>query len=416
MTENVPWSQLTGASGRDLIELLSPWRADDALSRLAKLRADPRFANQPELVAAAATQARLRTRAATRFPGPPRWWTEAGLEQATRPAVAELHATQLVTSGVRVVHDLGCGVGSDSLAFAAAGMRVNAVDRDLDAINALQYTASDFALDASLSTHVTDIASYAALPRRRRPNSALFLDPARRRSEPRASQDVRRMHPESWSPRWSWVCALAAEEPALGAKVAPGIAHDLLPPGTQTQWISQDGDLLEAAVWWAALARRPGRGAVILRAGRQVAQLDDSAGIPRPDVGKLGEWLFEPDPAVIRSGLVSVAADQLDGWLLDPRIAYVTGRGSAPVTPLGTTFQIIEEIPPARRALRAWLVARGFGNVTIKKRGLDVDPVELRRWLRLRGPGPDAIIVLTRTDKGPLAVAVQRVQPHFTDS
>src|SRR4051795_12077894 len=93
---------------------------------------------EPGLVGLALTQGRLRRKAAERLghtgarllwtPGaagagaPARGgarllWTPDAAEQATRSEVAAHRATRL--SGVSSVADLGCGAGSDTLAFAA---------------------------------------------------------------------------------------------------------------------------------------------------------------------------------------------------------------------------------------------------------------------------------------------------------
>ena len=121
------------------------------MTLLSRARSDPRWADRAEVVAAAATQARLRTRATARFPGPARWWTPDGLEQATRPEVAARHARRFARAGVQVVADLGCGAGSDALAMAAAGLQVLAVDRDPEALWALSATAADLGLDVTTS-------------------------------------------------------------------------------------------------------------------------------------------------------------------------------------------------------------------------------------------------------------------------
>lgn len=416
------WDQLLTPDGRTLVAQLTPWDDEVALPRLAALRADPHWSQRPELVSAAATQARLRTRAQARFPGPPRWWTAAGLEQATRPALAARHARRLAAAGVTAVADLGCGAGSDSLAFAAAGLAVTAVDRDPDALAALHATAADLGLAAEdqhqsdpatapnpapgqVATCQADLTDFVAALRD--PGPALFLDPSRR------SGGTRRLHPQSWSPPWSWVCELAASHPAVGAKVAPGIPHDAIPATASAQWVSQAGDLLEAGVWWGALRDQSGRSAVVLAGdGQPVGCLDDRGGIPTPRIGGVGQWLVEPDPAVIRSGLVSVLAAQLDGWLLDPHIAYICGCGAPPglaaLSGLGTAYQVLAEVPVARKALRAWLRQQDVGRVVVKKRGLDLDPAQLIRSLRLPGTGAEMTLVLTRTAAGPLGLAVSR--------
>lgn len=403
---------LCTAEGRALVESLTPYDPITAMQRVEAARAQPAWSGRGDVVAAAATQARLRTRAAERFPGRPRWWTPDGLEQATRPVVAARHARRFVAADVTSVADLGCGAGSDALALAAAGLPVHAVDRDPDALWALAATAADWGL--AVRTSCRDVTTDPGpwndpVPP---PGMGCFVDPARR------SERGRTQAPQSWSPPWAWVCALAGRVPATGAKVAPGIAHAELPPDTQTDWVSVGGVLLEAGVWWGPLRLGTAtRLATVLTAAgpseapteaHRVTILDDDGGIPTPPVGPVGGWLVEPDPAVIRAGLVSVLAERFGGRLLDPRIAYITTDTAPPDDIPGTAFSVVAELPFARRAMRAWLRARGYGDVVVKKRGINVIPEELRTQLRLGGGGPTATLVLTRTDGGPMALLVER--------
>jgi hypothetical protein len=399
--------------GRALVDSLTPYDPATAMAHLSRARSDPRWAGRPEVVAAAATQARLRTRATARFPGPARWWTADGLEQATRPVVAARHAGRFVRAGITVVADLGCGAGSDALAMVAAALRVLAVDRDPQALWALEATAADLGLE--ITTSLGDVVSAPGPWNDPAPRADLgcYVDPARR------SGGSRTPAPQSWSPPWSWVCALAERVPATGAKVAPGIDRDALPAGAQAEWISVGGDLVEAGVWWGPLREGPARRRATVLTARPGADgstplppaeesLDDLGGIPEPDVGPVSGWLVEPDPAVIRAGLVSVLAQRTGGHLLDPRIAYIACEAEPDPGGLGSTFAVLDEVPFGRKPMRAWLRSRGFGDVIIKKRGINVIPEELRTALRLTGRGPTATLVLTRTDAGPLALRVER--------
>lgn len=378
------------------------------ITRIERARRDPAWTESPQIVSAAATQAQLRTRARGRFPGEPRWWTPAGLEQATRPEVAARHARRFRAANLTTVADLGCGVGSDSLALAQAGLMVTAVDRDTNALAALRLTAGDLGVSELITTQRGDLTQIVDVLD---PTWGVFCDPARR------AETGRRMHPEAWSPRWSWVVGQVERHPQFGAKVAPGIPHEMLPATAQTEWTSVDGTLVEAAVWWGDLRRCHPRAAAsrictVLRSasGRTTtASLDDAAGVPTLPATSPGDWLVEPDAAVIRAGLVGVLGVDIAGSLLDPHIAYLTGSGEPPATTLGASFRIRAEAPFATKALRRWLTAQGFGNVVIKKRGLAIDPVELRHRLQLGGDGPTGTLVLTRTDRGPLALLVEPV-------
>ena len=114
---------------------------------------------------------------------------------------------------------------------------------------------------------------------------------------------------------------------------------------------------------------------------------------------------------MIRAGLVSVLAARVDGHLLDPRIAYITSDSRPDPHGLGATFEVRDEVPFGRKPMRAWLRSHGYGDVVVKKRGVNIVPEQLRAGLRLDGDGPTATLVLTRTDSGPLALLVARIDP-----
>ncbi len=121
----------------------------------------------------------------------------------------------------------------------------------------------------------------------------------------------------------------------------------------------------------------------------------------------LGEFVAEPDGAVIRAGLVGTLADQLGAGLLDPTIAYVTAD-SPSETPFARWFRVEESMPLDTKRLAAALHARGVGAVEIKKRGVDVVPERLRAQLKLRG-SESATVILTRVGGRHMALITQPV-------
>ena len=192
--------------------------------------------------------------------------------------------------------------------------------------------------------------------------------------------------------------------PLTGAKVAPGIPHAAVtglasgagvPPAIEAEWVSVGGEVKEAALWFGPLATATRR-ATVLPAG---ATLVDS-GLGPPPAGTPGDWLYEPDGAVIRAGLVGeVVAALPGGRLLDPTIAYVAADALVR-TPYARAYRVTDVLPFSLARLRALLRSRGVGRVTVKKRGSAVDVEALRRDLRLSGPG-EATVVLTRLAGAP---------------
>ncbi|MFC0007052.1 THUMP-like domain-containing protein [Micromonospora siamensis] len=341
------------------------------------------------LAATALTQAELRRRAVGKF-GPAAagmFLTRAGLEQATRGPVAARRARRLRDAGVRTLADLGCGLGADALAAARAGIRVYGVEAD-PVTAALAAANAEAAGLADLFTVECGDATAFDVSR----VDGVFCDPARRR----AGTGRRIFDPNAYSPPWDFVTGLAERVAYTVVKVAPGLDHALIPAGAEAEWVSVDGDLVEAALWCGGLAEVPRR-ATLLR-GDDVRRLT-GAGDREAPVGPVRRFLYDPDPAVVRAHLVAELATELDATLADPDIAYLYADEARP-TPFGRCLEITDVLPFSLKRLRALLRERGVGRVEILKRGSALEPEKLRRDLRLSG-GAAASLVLTRVADAP---------------
>ena len=190
----------------------------------------------------------------------------------------------------------------------------------------------------------------------------------------------------------------------MGIKLGPALPHSAVPPDTEAQWVSIDGDVVEMGLWTGQLARTRGHSALVLRGGE--SHLFEGEPIPG-ETGPLGAYIYEPDGAVIRSGLVGPLAASVGATLIDPHIAYLT-CDSPLSTPFATGFRIVESLPYSEKRLASALAAREIGSLEIKKRGMDIDPAALRPRLKLKGHA-SATVILTRVDGARLAIIAQRV-------
>jgi hypothetical protein len=230
---------------------------------------------------------------------------------------------------------------------------------------------------------------------------AVFCDPARR-----ADSGRRVFDPRSFTPPWDFVAGLPARVPRTVLKLAPGVDHALIPAGTEAEWVSVDGDVVEAAFWCGPLARVPRRASLLRDRLPEAVTLSGSGTLAAP-VGPVRRYLYDPDGAVVRAHLVAEFASIVDGNLADPRIAYVYADAPA-VTPFGRCFRVDGSMPPSVKRLRAELRDRGVGRLTIMKRGSALEPERLRRELRLNGPA-EATLILTRVADAPTALLVTPV-------
>lgn len=384
------WYELSTPTGKAALDLAAGLAGVDSLSASTSLRG----AGFPaELASAALTQARLRAAAVGKFGADAAGmlFTRTGLEQATRRTVADRRAQRLAAQGVRSVADLGCGIGADTFAFARAGIRVHAVDLDPVAVLVATFNAAALGLSDLVSVSCADVTSVD-------PSTvdSVFCDPARRTGGRRV------FDPADYSPPWDFVAGLAERVPRTVLKLAPGIDHALIAPGAEAEWVSVDGDVVEACVWYGPLARVPRR-ATVLPSGSCLT----GSGTAQAPVGPVRRYLYEPDGAVIRSHLVAEFASTVDGCLADPSIAYVYSDSAAP-TPLAKCYEVLEVLPLAVKRLRAELRERGVGTLTVKKRGSALDPEEFRRAMRLSGTH-SATVVLTRIAGAHRALLVRPV-------
>jgi hypothetical protein len=136
----------------------------------------------------------------------------------------------------------------------------------------------------------------------------------------------------------------------------------------------------------------------------------DDPTLGAPPVGPVGAWLHEPDGAVVRAGLVGEVAVAMGAHLVDPVIAYLSTDEDVR-SPFTTAYAVEAVLPFQLKQLRAALRERGAGDVVVKKRGSAVDPVDLRRRLRLEGDGPTWTVLLTRIGTQPVAVLSPTVRP-----
>lgn len=357
--------------------------------------------HSPDLVSAVVGQASLRVRARAKFGdfAERMLFTRAGLEQATRLNVATLHAVRMRQAGIERVADLGCGIGGDALAFAGAGITVQAVDADEVTAAIAAYNLALFADDATVRQGLAEDWT----PEQAEARTAVWLDPARRTA---GHSETRRTAASDWSPSLDWCFDLAARVPT-GIKLGPGLDRDLIPDDVEAQWVSADGSVVELVLWSGALAREGVRRAALVVRDGGTHELTAPADAEDAPVRELGAFLHEPDGAVIRARLIGEAARMLDAGMLDEQIAYLTGD-AALTSPFVQSFRVRETMPAHVKTINAALRANDIGRLEIKKRGMDVDPAAFRRKLTLKG-AQEATLILTRTPTGRVAILADRV-------
>jgi len=342
------------------------------------------------LAKAALETAALRAKARYKFSrAQAMYFTREALEQASGEAIARYRARRF--RGLAAVVDLGCGIGGDSLALAehsqVTGYDLDPLRLAMARQNLAAYERGEWA------TFVAGDFTRLALPEA----GAFFFDPARRVA------GRRKFSVRQYVPPLEAVQAWLARIPSGGVKISPGVDLDELTGyDCEVEFISERGELKECALWFGAF-KGAARRATLVDGDNVHGLLADpaAAGAIEPPGPPLA-YLYEPDPAVLRAGLVSTLAAQLGARQLDPDIAYLTA-GTVQSTPLARAFAIEAALPFQLKRLREALRARQVGGVTVKKRGSPLEPEALIKQLRLSGP-EERIVFLTHVLGQPWAL------------
>jgi SAM-dependent methyltransferase len=391
---------LGSPDGQRILRSLPPYDEKKVIKLQDRLR---RQGHPPDMVAALLTQHRLRARAADKFGefADDLLYTSDGLEQASRLEVAAGHAGRFYNASLATVHDLGCGIGSDAVAMSALGVTVQGVD--IDPVTA---AIADTNLRPWPDSRAHEgLAEEFEAPRDPlRSRVGVWLDPARRvpGHMGRHGRVKRLFRLDEIRPTWEFVLQVATAVPATGVKLSPSMPHDAIPLGTEAQWTSFGGDVLECAVFWGPLTQRPGRSARVLGPGKAPIEVDESNAEPDPPVAdglsSVGPWLYEPDRAVTRAGLLGAVTAATLGIEVDRGLGYVVSSAEVDV-PFARRYAVREAMPFSERTLRSWLAQHKVTGLTIKKRGVRLDEEALRRALKIgrkAGDGEQATVILTR--------------------
>ena len=382
---------LLGDAGQRLLSQAMASDLSDA-GRLTTLSALRKSAT-PAQAAAAYETAWLRHRAVSKFAHADHmYFTREALEQASGERVGRYRAGYFAP--FEAVGDLCCSIGGDAIVLAAQNPHavVHAVDIDPLRLAMAAQNAQAYGVGERIYWIEADLTQ-TQLPKLQ----AAFFDPARRAGNRRAVQLADYVPPVELVHRWR------RDVPFIGVKVAPGITDaelDALKPA-QVEFISVDGDMKEATLWFGDM-ESTGRRATLLRQGAPPISLDGTADAERPRLSAPQAYLYEPDPAILRAHLVAQVALDLGAAQLDEHIAYLTSAQFTP-TPLARCWRVLDWLPFNLKPLRAKLRQMDAGPVTVKKRGSPVDTDALARQLSGHGSRM-LVVVLTQAEGRPVAM------------
>ena len=343
-------------------------------------------------------QAELRRRGREKFAHAERmFFTRKGLEQATDQWVAAYKASRFPEGSPAA--DLCSGIGGDLLAIAR---RSNAVGVEREPSVCLLAEANLDVLGVSGEVRQADAVRFPLAE-----FAAWHVDPDRRPAGRRTTRL------ELHEPELSSLEEQLRIQDSAAIKLSPAAEASMAwQRRAELEWISRGGQCRQLVAWFGGLARDPGRRRATIVDGRGdpftvLASWTGDVSAGPPIAPRVGRYLFDPDPAILASGLLGTVALAEGLAALAPWGGYLTA--DRPLERPGLAALEVEEVLAFDvKRLRRLLAERGVGRLEIKKRAVDCDPEGLRKRLQLRGDR-DAVLVVAPVGRSTAAILARRV-------
>ena len=349
----------------------------------------------PEIVRAALEIAILRGEAGQKFPFADRmFFTREALQQASGWEVATYRADRY--AGFDRILDLGCSIGGDTLALARMAPTIGV---DIDELRLVMAKSNVENLDLPnrvdfIRANLIDGLPFGLSSLAKK--AALFFDPARREGEKRIFSVANYRPPLNIIRDW------IKDIPSLGVKISPGVDYrEIQSYKAEVEFISVRGELKEAVLWFGSFCTAPRRATLLPGRCTLTGENPNSLPLSAPRL-----FIYEPDPAVLRAGLMAILGSRIGAYQLDPTIAYLTNDQWVK-TPFARVWKIEDWFPFGLKRLRTYLRERRVGRVTIKKRGSPLVPETLIRELRLQGD-EERVVFLTQLMGKPIVIVAYR--------
>lgn len=306
------------------------------------------------------------------------WLTRTGLEQATAWEIAAHKARRF--ANCQQVFDLCCGIGIDAAALTHR-LPVIAIDQSPAMVLRTTWNQQILGGPSALQTDCCDV--------RTRDWTGLIVhaDPDRRDGRDRPTKRL-----EQYVPDLTWMQQLTTTAAGGAIKISPASNFQQKFPGCEIELISLQGECREATVWFGTLAGSYQFSATCIETGETLSADPLSAWVTIATAP--ARCLFDPDPAIVRAGLIDVLAEQHGLLRTDPEEEYLTGQ-TVPATGFLDAFEVETVLGGNLKELKAWLRSSPRSEYEIKCRRVRVEADVLRRALP-RGDGPPTVILVCR--------------------
>jgi len=281
-----------------------------------------------------------------------------GLQLSTPEIVARYIAKRLKTE---VIADLGCGIGGQVIFFAKECKKVYAVERNLEKLEYAKKNCElygvknvEFIHGDVLTEEVKEKVSDADI---------IFSDPARPLSE--KERTLTNLEP----PITEIIKLYSDVTSELAFHAPPQMPPSRIILDCEREYLSLNGQLNRLTLYFGSL-KRCERSAIVLPGGAQLCSSD--APVIRTDT--LKEYVFEPEPSVVKAGLLNELAQttgEINFYKEDERRTLLTSSLHIDSSFFKDTYQVLRKTEWDINVLNKLLKAEKTGKVVLR---FDIEP------------------------------------------
>jgi len=308
------------------------------------------------------------------------FFTRKGLEQATDEQLAQYKAGRFEAGAP--AFDLCCGIGGDLISLAGRG---NAKGVDSDPVVALLAGANLRAQGVAGDEEMILVQDAAGVSLG---GMAWHCDPDRRAQGRRATRG------ELFEPSLESLGGLLAQSGDAAIKLAPATeAPAAWSDAAELEWLGSRAECRQQVAWFGRLARHPGgRAATVVNSAGDSRTIRGSSQSVPPPAATVGSYVYEPHAAVLAAKLEGALCEEHGLSPVSTGIAYLTGDEPIDDEALDA-FEVCDVLPLDRRQVREYCREHKIGRLEIKKRGVDVEPDQLRREIAAEGDNEATLLV-----------------------
>ena len=284
-------------------------------------------------------------------------YRDEDIRWATHELAAEYRAQRLKC---KTIVDIGCGIGFQSFAFAKICKKVYAVEIDEEKIKLAKKNAQILGWKNIEFIH-GDALSEKVLKQLKKVDM-VFCDPERSPEErKRKVATIKPSIPELLHKYGALTENIAIEFP-------PQITE--LPFDCEREYLSIDGALNRLTLYFGDL-KKCERSAVILPGKERLCPAEEAT---LKETERLGEYLYEADPAVVKAGLLAELSEEAEVERYeDGKAVFFTSDKKVKSSFFKNTFKVIDMCAQEEHEIIAALQKHEAGRVILR---IPVDPAD----------------------------------------